>query len=268
MNKITLIRERGLKDVTYFMLYYLSARFKSLKKVNKSENYRKYFKGKSGLEIGGPSKVFTSSGQLPIYDVMARLDNINYSDDTAWTGKINSDKEYRAGKSTHGKQFILDAMDLSKLKPKSYDFVISSNNLEHLANPLEVIKQAKRLVVSGGVILVVAPKKQSNFDHRRKIVDFEHLVRDYKAKTKEDDLTHLEEILECHDLRFDLAAGSRDNFIKRSKKNIKFRCLHHHVFDEKVLRKIYRFSGLSVIMTAQTNNDYIILGKTTKARKI
>ncbi|MFH1910351.1 MAG: methyltransferase domain-containing protein [bacterium] len=262
-----LIRVRGIGDVTYFAGHYFINKLRSLRKATNYQAFRKNFKGKSGLEIGGPSKIFTAKGQLPIYDTIKGLDNVNYSTYTVWTGKIVSSEGFKVGQLVVGKEFILGATDLSKLKKGLYDFVISSNNFEHLANPLQAIKQFVRVTRSGGLLLIITPRKESNFDHRRQIVSFGHLLDDYKHKVLEDDLTHFQEIIHNHDLKLDLAAGNRKNFLRRSRKNLKYRCLHHHVFDLAVLKKIFRFFGIKVIFTAQTHTDYIILGRIPKGIK-
>ena len=37
-----------------------------------------------GLEIGGPSQIFTRNGALPVYSVLKQLDNCNFSEKTIW----------------------------------------------------------------------------------------------------------------------------------------------------------------------------------------
>ena len=63
----------------------------------------------------------------------------------------------------------------------------------------------------------------------------------------EDDLTHLPEILEHHDLTKDLAAGSVQEFHKRSMDNLSNRCLHHHVFDEHNSSELLSKVGFDVL---------------------
>ena len=49
---------------------------------------------------------------------------------------------------------------------------------------------------------------------------------------EKNDLTHLQEILELHDLNMDPGAGSFEEFKERSMNNVENRCLHQHVFDQ------------------------------------
>lgn len=41
--------------------------------------YEKAFAGKSGLEIGGPSAIFSRKSTLPIYALLNRLDNCQFA---------------------------------------------------------------------------------------------------------------------------------------------------------------------------------------------
>jgi len=113
----------------------------------------------------------------------------------------------------------------------------------------------------GGVILIIAPRKQSNFDHNRQITKFEHILDDYNKNIDETDLTHLDEILKLHDLEMDPPAGNYEQFKQRSLDNYKNRCLHHHVFDLEVMEKMLYYFNLKVIYKEQTNGNYIMIGK-------
>jgi SAM-dependent methyltransferase len=172
----------------------------------------KFFVDKNGLEIGGASDFFSKNGFMPIYNKMATLDNVNFSSATIWTGIINEQSGFLINNKLAGKQYIADATDLTLLKNNSYDFILSCNNIEHIANPIKAIDQWIPLLNNGGVLVIVAPRKESNFDHNREIVKFDHLISDYMNDTKENDLTHLEEILQLHDLKMDRPAGTKEQF--------------------------------------------------------
>jgi SAM-dependent methyltransferase len=220
-----------------------------------------FFIDKNGIEIGGPSYYFDENGFMPVYKKMATLDNVNFSSSTIWTGKINEQNGFLINNKLVGKQYIADATDLTFLERNSYDFILSCNNIEHIANPIKAVEQWVSILKKGGVLMIIAPRKESNFDHNREVVKFDHLISDYKNETIEDDLTHLEEILKLHDLRIGPPVGTKDQFRERSLKNFENRCLHHHVFDLKVLIEIYDHFNLSVIKTVQLYRDYVIIGQ-------
>ena len=50
--------------------------------------FKSFFRGKKGLEIGGPSKVFARRNIIPVYPIVGQLDNSNYSSETVWQLKI------------------------------------------------------------------------------------------------------------------------------------------------------------------------------------
>jgi SAM-dependent methyltransferase len=219
-----------------------------------------FFFNKKGLEIGGPSGIFNNDAYIPIYKMIDNLDGVNFSNDTIWTGDIDDRNGYIVNRKRMGNLFITDATNLSNITEK-YDFILSCNNIEHIANPLKAISQWLSKLKEGGILVLIAPRKESNFDHKRETVKFEHILDDYNNNIGEDDLTHYEEILKLHDLKMDPPAGTYEQFKTRSLNNFKNRCLHHHVFDLYVLIKIYEYFNLKIIHTENIISDYIIIGQ-------
>ena len=257
---ITLIKLVGpmrLSILVFRKIFNLS----NYKQIPDYISLKPYFQSKEGLEIGGPSSIFSDRGLIPIYSSMKTLDGVNFATTTVWTGEIVEDSGFLVEGRRVGRQFVFDAVDCGPIRGNRYDFVLSSNNIEHLANPLKAIGQWLSMLKPGGVIVLVAPRKESNFDHRREVVSFDHLILDYENDTKEEDLAHLEEILVKHDLNRDWSAGSFIQFKERSLNNLMNRCLHHHVFDLDVLGCICRHFGLAVIKEIQIESDYVIIGK-------
>jgi SAM-dependent methyltransferase len=229
-----------------------------------TEEYEFAFNNKIGIEIGGPSFFFQYV--LPIYNFINSLDGLNFSNDTVWEGTIDAQERYQYFGKRTGKQFIGEASKLDFLDSNIYDFVISSNCLEHVANPIKALHEWIRIMKSGAYLLLVLPKKASNFDHRRPITLFEHLVDDYEKSIDEHDLTHLPEIMELHDLTKDLPAGNIYDFEKRSNQNFDNRCLHHHVFDLELIERLIRHVGLDVIENSQNTTDFVVLAKLNNSR--
>lgn len=209
-----------------------------------------------GLEIGGPSSFFRK--ELPVYKEIDACDNVNFARHTIW-GDVTED--YVIDGKRMGTQYILEATDLREITTL-YDFVLSSNVIEHIANPLKAVREWLSVLKPGGVIVIVAPKKESNFDHRRETTELSHLIRDFENNVGEDDLSHLDEILELHDLPLDPPAGTLEQFKARSLKNIENRCLHHHVFDLDLLTKIFDYFGIKPLRDITTEREYCLIGKT------
>ena len=227
-------------------------------KARCSRLIRSSLNGKSGIEIGGPTELFRRWYEpLPIYDVVGSLDNCVFSGSTIWASQ--SEKyEFYPGK-TPGKTFVREGFDLGIIPDGTYDFVLSSHNLEHFANPIRALKEWKRITRPGGALVLVLPYYAKTFDHRRRPTDVAHMFEDWERNTQEDDLTHLPEILELHDLSRDPLAGSLENFHKRSLDNIHNRCLHHHVFDQQNSRELLDRLGMDVMAVDLAHPFHLVL---------
>jgi len=219
--------------------------------------------GKKGLEIGGPSAIFDAKGSLPLYQSVGHLDGCNFSERTIWEGDICEGQNYRFGGRT-GYQYINEATCLRAIESHSYDFVLASHCLEHIANPLLAISEWLRILRPGGFIVLVLPDGTQTFDHRRPTTTFVHLLSDYSNSVKEDDLSHLDEILTLHDLAMDPPAGNVSAFEKRSRENIRNRCLHHHVFDLNLLKTVCAHFELETFMEAAVKPYHLIVAASKK----
>ena len=255
---IEAINNYGIKKALGMVCYKLTPYF--IRKIGATKYYNKYFIDKKGLEIGGPSKIFNI--EIPIYKIIKELDGCNYSTNTIWEGQIIEGDNYEFYNNKKGHQYIYEASNLINIPNEKYEFIIASHCLEHCANTLKTVEEWLRVLKKGGIIMLILPQPDSTFDHKRKITNFNHLLEDYKSNIGENDLTHLEEILELHDLKRDNSAGSKENFKKRSLDNFNNRCLHHHVFDFKLLEDIFKFFNIQKINCKLIKpNHQIIIGK-------
>lgn len=201
----------------------------------------------TGLEIGGPSAIFSTGGFLPVYESASRVDNVTFADHTRWEGCVGAGRNFVFNpKKEPGTQFILEGGDLSSLPAEGYDFIVSSHMLEHSANPLRVLLTWKRLLKPEGRLLLVLPHRDSSFDHRRPVTTLAHLVEDFESDRGEDDTTHFEEILSLHDLRRDPGQASASDFASWIRANAANRGAHHHVFDLNVSVQMLTEAGFRV----------------------
>ncbi|MGA2536883.1 MAG: methyltransferase domain-containing protein [Terracidiphilus sp.] len=197
------------------------------------------------MEIGGPTEIFRPGNVLPVYDHIERLDNCDFSVSNAWA-EHNETFVFNPQKPP-GKTFFCDGSDLVDIPDQTYDVLLSSHNLEHFANPVKALKEWHRILKPAGSLVLVLPYYRATFDHRRQPTSVGHMFDDFENKVSEDDLTHLPEILEKHDLSRDAGAGSFNQFRKRSLDNLSNRCLHHHVFDEHNSRELLNRTGYDVL---------------------
>jgi SAM-dependent methyltransferase len=66
----------------------------------------------------------------------------------------------------------------AKVKPP-YDFVIMNHVIEHVANPVAVIKELFTIIGHDGTIIVSAPDKDFTFDKLRPLTPLAHLLQEY-----------------------------------------------------------------------------------------
>jgi SAM-dependent methyltransferase len=228
-------------------------------KITNSDKWKDIVKGKRGIEIGGPSSIFKNDGYLPIYEDIYTLDGVNFSNQTVWEGSIREGYNYFYLKNKDlGYQFIGEGANLNFIDDCRYDFLLSSNNLEHLANPIKALLEWKRILRKNGFIILVLPNKNANFDNRRPFTEFSHLLQDYQNNIDETDLTHLEEILRLHDLKRDPQAGNKEVFKNRCLNNYENRCLHHHVFNLPLLKQIFDYIEMQIVLSHTSKTDYIV----------
>jgi SAM-dependent methyltransferase len=114
--------------------------------IGAEDRYSDAVEGRHGIEVGGPSALFRRV--LPLYRHVASLDGINFATDTMWEGVIADGQPFRYYRNRPGRQIIADATDLRVIPGGTYDFLLSSNCLEHIANPIKALLEWKRVVLT------------------------------------------------------------------------------------------------------------------------
>ena len=217
-------------------------------KVRDAESYFQALTGKRALEIGGPSDFFCHDGALPVYPILASVDNCLFSCETMWTGKIDG-RFYYDAQRREGIQFVCEVTALEPIGDASYDCVLASHCLEHTANPLKALQEFRRILKPGGLLLAILPNMDDTFDWRRPLTPLSHMQEDYAKDTSEDDLSHLSEILSLHDMRKDTFPGTIEEFRERCRQNHKFRIMHHHTFNPSSAGAFLESGGFRILRT-------------------
>ncbi len=70
-------------------------------------------------------------------------------------------------------------------RDETFDFVVLSHVIEHVANPVRVIGEIFRVLRNGGRALIAAPDKRFTFDRTRAITPLESLLADFRQRRKE-----------------------------------------------------------------------------------
>jgi len=247
---------------TFFSNYFyehIYAFYHRRKRIRNFYKYKKIVINKYGLEIGGPSRVFKK--KLPIYYHAKKIDGINFSTSTLWEKNLVDLGYFNYFMERSGTQYISDATNLNKISDSTYDFLLSSHCLEHIANPLKALKEWSRVIKDNAFLVLVLPNKNGNFDRKRNFTQFEHILKDYENNVDESDMTHLDEIITFHDFEMDKNSGTLDQFVKRGKNNLEIRGLHHHVFDESLIKNALDWCNFKVLDFDQDKTNFFTLAK-------
>jgi SAM-dependent methyltransferase len=240
---LSVYRSVGLKGVADILGYRFFA-----KKAGCFPLCAKLLSNGVGLEIGGPSDIFREKGILPIYPVIVGLDNCNYADRTIWEGVISAGDTFQYAKHRPlGKQYISEATDLSQIKSGTYDFVLSSHVMEHIANPLRALYEWTRILKEEGVFILVVPHREGTFDHKRKVTALSHLIEDYERGTQEDDLSHVQEVINLHDLERSPEIADAEELRRQFEDNYTNRSVHHHAFDTSLVVRMVHQANLRIL---------------------
>jgi SAM-dependent methyltransferase len=259
------------------------------KRYKNSEIYINSLKNLSGLEIGGPSWAWMTI--LPIYNSIKSLDNIvtPSKENQIKKNENNHETRYKTGQiinvtsgweqAVEGKDkfnwflmnkgniFFQDATNLNKIDDNKYDFVISSNVLEHIANPLKALHEFKRVIKKNGYIAIIVPYYKHTFDFKRSVTTIEHIKEDFINNVGEDDLTHLKEVVDLTD-ESDISHNAQPNpnfnkkeFEEYCKNNFHNRGMHHHVYDVDLLKSIANEVNLKILDINNFSNSCILLAQ-------
>src|SRR5688572_20591036 len=128
----TIYQKRGIAGVSRFLYqrFFTTEPF-DYRVIRKISLYKQLLAGKNGIEIGGPSAIF--SVEVPVYKVIHGLDGCNFGPETIWEGQLEEGPNYKYFEDRIGWQFIREASDLAGIPDEKYDFLLASHVLEHCA---------------------------------------------------------------------------------------------------------------------------------------
>jgi 2-polyprenyl-3-methyl-5-hydroxy-6-metoxy-1,4-benzoquinol methylase len=201
---------------------------------------------KSIAEFGGPSPLFED-----IYKLFPNIDGFNLFENNYWQ------KEFKETYKGSGKQYNCDVVNIN-IVGKKYDLILNSHVIEHIANPLNALRNWQEILNPGGLILSIIPDKSQMFDCKRPLTNLNHLIKDMFDGTEEDDETHIKEAV---DLFENNGGYDYENYVKSSKDNFKYRAIHHHCFDINLVRSIFSFLGFEVIYLNQVGMHIYTIAK-------
>jgi hypothetical protein len=117
-----------------------------------------------------------------------------------------------------------------------------------MANPLKALKNWSRITKPGGFIVLLLPRKEFIFDHKRPTTTFSHLMTDYTTDMQETDNTHLEEFVRCYDENMNLGnVHSRSDVVRLAVRHSESGVIHHHTWDDVLAAEAVTWAGFKVI---------------------
>ena len=177
-----------------------------------------------GLEIGAfhqPAPV-SKRCKVEYCDARAKEDAIKFFPELKITDLV--DVDYVCDLDTEG---------LTPLGDNTFDFVIFNHVIEHVANPINTVKELFRITRPNGRIVISAPDKSYTLDKNRPLTSFSHLLIEYNSNAKEVTDEHYIDFLKgVHPEVLELDNETIKEHINDSRQ----RREHAHVWDSKTFK--------------------------------
>jgi SAM-dependent methyltransferase len=90
----------------------------------------------------------------------------------------------------------LDLNGLAGVSDRAFDAVVACHLIEHLANPVEALREFDRVLRPGGRLVLVVPDRTRTFDSVREPTPLAHVLNDFDRQVNEVDAEHIREF--CH----------------------------------------------------------------------
>lgn len=191
-------------------------------------------RNRDGLEIGGPSNCYN------IYNNINKLDNI--------TIFKNGEREYNIKNKKLGVEYVKDTTNLTNIKNNTYDFILVSNTLEYIANPIKAIKEWLRILKQNGFIIMIFDNISETDDNK---FHLKKIIENYEKNIGEDDLSVLPSILS--------KSKTNETFIRECLNNYHLRKIEHFNYNEKLLSGIIEYLDLGVFYNNKSDRLVYII---------
>ena len=202
------------------------------------------------LEIGGPTLLFGKDFPYTIYNLFNEIDNINL---------YNLKDSFITIKTSNDNNIYTDIYTNISDIEKKYNILISSHVIEHMANPIKILKNLSNLLDNESYILTILPNKSQFWDKIRETTKIEHIINDFITNVGEDDKTHEEEnLLVEHPYKISINHPDKPKNISYEymvKNNINYRIIHHHCFDLNLCIQLHEYLNFETLSCFIPPND-------------
>lgn len=165
-----------------------------------------------------------------------------------------------------------DSESFPSIDDDAFDFIVANHVLEHVTSPIDALREWRRILRDGGLLMLALPDKRFTFDAPRKRTTLAHLVADAESKSdpRDRNYAHLEEwATHVEKLPRDSSEWRRwvDDQYARGYS------VHNHVWIARdVLSLIAYVGGWSVVAfrntSVLTNEFVLVLRKEREARGV
>lgn len=91
----------------------------------------------------------------------------------------------------------LDTDGLAVIPDASFDAVVASHVIEHLANPIAALREFERVLRPGGKLVLIAPDRGCTFDAVRPPTPFAHVLQEYRDGVTQVSPEHIAEFCDA-----------------------------------------------------------------------
>ncbi|HEY5023361.1 MAG TPA: methyltransferase domain-containing protein [Acidimicrobiales bacterium] len=91
----------------------------------------------------------------------------------------------------------LDVNGLAAVDDGAFDAVVACHMIEHLANPIEALREFERVLRPGGRLVLIVPDRTRTFDSVRQPTSLAHVLDDFDRHVTEVDADHITEFCEA-----------------------------------------------------------------------
>ena len=119
---------------------------------------------------------------------------------------------------------LIDSLDrMDNIADQSADFIIASHVIEHVRDPIGVLKNAHQKLARGGSLVLVVPDKERIFDLPRPTTTLDHLLADHLQPSRDRDFEHYLEWNRVVKRLENYEEATREDFLAN-------RDIHYHTF--------------------------------------
>ena len=144
----------------------------------------------------------------------------------------------------------------------AFDFVVANHVLEHVTSPIDALREWRRVLRDGGVLMLALPDKRFTFDAPRKRTTLAHLIADSRTNSDPRDRNY-EHLVEWATHVEKLTAASEEWRKWIDDQYARGYAVHNHVWIARdVIRLLMWMGGWSVVAFRNTSvltNEFLFI---------